>query len=242
MKIAIFSDIHANCSALKAVYKDLELNNCQKIFVLGDLVGYYYNPSYVVNKIKNDPRCVVIKGNHEELLLKSINDKHFADKCFKKYGSGLNVAIKTLNQEQLNWIKELPQSISVEIDGLKLGLYHGSDQHINEYIYPDTATTRLKSIVSKNDFLFFGHTHYPTVFPINDSMIVNPGSIGQPRDVGSLASYVILNTDNSSIVNRRIPFYNEFLIQQAKNLDPHYPYLSEILERNNPYAKYYNEI
>lgn len=242
MNIAILADIHANSFALDAVYKDLELNKCKKILVLGDLVGYYYNPSYVIDKIKNDPRCVVIKGNHEELLLKAIKDESFAIKCHKKYGSGLNIAMNTLTQEQLDWIKELPETITVEIDGLKLGLHHGSEKHINEYIYPDAVKDRLNSIVTANDYLFFGHTHYPVVYPRNANVIVNPGSVGQPRDIGSLASYAIINTENSSIVNKRVPFSNKSLIEQAKKLDSHYPYLSEILERNNPYAKYYNEI
>jgi putative phosphoesterase len=242
MKIAILADIHANSSALDAVYNDLELNNCSQILVLGDLVGYYYNPAYVVDKIQRDSRCTVIKGNHEELLFKAIHDESFADKCHQKYGSGINEAIKTLSKEQLNWLYKLPESINIEFGGIKLGLYHGSDKHINEYIYPDTSNKRLKSIGIENDYLFFGHTHYPAIFPRKDCVIVNPGSVGQPRDIGSLASYAILNTDNSSIVFRRVPFLNEDLITQSKVKDPHYPYLSEILQRNNPYAKNYTFI
>jgi len=242
MKIAILADIHANSSALDAVYNDLELNNCSQILVLGDLIGYYYNPVYVVDKIQSDPRCIVIKGNHEELLFKAIHDESFADKCHKKYGSGINEAIKTLSKEQLNWLFKLPESMNVEFDGIKLGLYHGSDKHINEYIYPDVSNKRLKGIGKENDYLFFGHTHYPSLFPRSGCVIVNPGSVGQPRDIGSLASYAILNTDNSSIVYRRVPFPNEQLITESKLKDPHYPYLSEILQRNNPYAKNYKFI
>jgi len=242
MKIAIISDIHANRSALDAVYHDIDLNGCNKILVLGDLIGYYYNPSYVVDKIKSDPRCVVIKGNHEDLLLKAINDESFAEQCHKKYGSGINDAIHSLSQEQVDWIQQLSDNITIEFDGIKLGLYHGSDKHINEYIYPDTRVERINRIDDDYDFLFFGHTHYPAIFPKKTTVIVNPGSVGQPRDVGSLASYAILNTDNYSIVFRRVPFSNDNLIEQSKSRDPHYPYLSEILERNNPYAKNYKFI
>lgn len=242
MKIAILSDIHANHIALDAVYQDLELNGCEKILVLGDLVGYYYNPSYVINKIKNDSRCVVIRGNHEELLFKAIHDESFAVKCHQKYGSGINVAMQTLSEEQFAWLQKLPESITVEFDGVKLGLHHGSDKHINEYIYPDTSAKRLQGVATESDYLFFGHTHYPVIFPNAGCVIVNPGSVGQPRDIGSLASYAILNTDNASIVFRRVPFSNENLIAQSKKKDSHYPYLSEILERNNPYAKNYKFI
>ena len=242
MNIAILADIHANSHALDTVYKDLEQNECEAILVLGDLVGYYYSPSYVVDKIKNDSRCVVIKGNHEKLLLRAINDKKFADNCHKKYGSGLNIAMKTLSEDQLDWIKELPESKALEIGGLKLTLHHGSDKHIDEYIYPDVSEKRLSRVVTESDYVFFGHTHYPAVFPRDDCVIVNPGSVGQPRDLGSVASYVILNTENCSIVNKRLPFANRRLMETAKELDPHYPYLSEILERNNSYAECYNEV
>ncbi|MBE8233505.1 MAG: metallophosphoesterase family protein [Endozoicomonadaceae bacterium] len=239
MKIAILADIHGNRVALDEVYKDIEKNQCDKILVLGDLVGYYYDPSYVVEKIKNDKRCIVIRGNHEDLLFQAINDKAFANRCHKKYGSGINVSIESLSNEQLSWLKALPESIKVELDGLKIGLYHGSEKHINEYIYPDASTKRLKNVETEDEYLFFGHTHYPVIFPRKEAVIINPGSVGQPRDIGSLASYAIFNTDNASIVFRRIPFLSQSLIEQSKIKDPHYPYLSDIFERNNPYAKNY---
>ena len=242
MKIAILADIHGNSFALDEVFNDIEINDCEQILVLGDLVGYYYNPSCVVDRIKNDSRCITIKGNHEDLLLKAIDDSSFAHKCYLKHGSGLNIAIETLSIDQLDWIKALPESKRIELDGIKLGLHHGSEIDINEYIYPDTKVERIESIKTNNDYLFFGHTHYPALFTTRSSMIVNPGSVGQPRDVGSLASYAILNTDNSSIVFRRVPFSNENLIAETKIKDPHYPYLSEILERNNPYGKNYKSI
>lgn len=238
MKVAVISDIHANSVALDAVYGDLEANGCEKILVLGDLVGYYYDPFDVVEKIRNDPRCVVIKGNHEELLLRSKVNNSFADRCYKKYGSGLNIAIRSLTNEQLSWISLLENNKTLELYGKKIGLYHGSEKFLNEYIYPDTLVERLDEIITDCDFLLFGHTHYPVVFNRGNYVVVNPGSVGQPRDFGSLASYVIINLDNSSVIFRRIPFSSKELIRKTKEIDPHFSYLSEILERNNPYAKY----
>lgn len=238
MKLAVISDLHANAVALEAVYNDIELNECEKILVLGDLVGYYYDASYVVNKIRKDPRCIVIKGNHEEALFRAINETEFATYCFKKYGSGINIAMNTLSVEQLDWLKSLPESKSVEFNGVKIGLFHGSDKFINEYIYPDVSEKRLNKIDEQHDFLLFGHTHYPVIFPRKNHVVVNPGSVGQPRDIGSLASYAIINLENSSVVFKRVPFRSKELQNKAKATDSHYPYLNEILKRNNPYAKY----
>jgi len=233
MKVAIIADIHANSLALDQVFSDIEINDCEKILVLGDLVGYYYYPSNVIDKIRNDSRCVTIRGNHEDLLLRAIKDSSFAHKCYLKYGSGLNIAIETLSLEQLDWIQSLPESMKIDIDGKKIGLHHGSDTDINEYIYPNTRLERIESMKTNNDYLFFGHTHYPAIFTNSNTIIVNPGSVGQPRDIGSLSSYVILDTANSSIVFRRVPFSNKNLIKEVKIKDPHYPYLAEIFERNN---------
>jgi predicted phosphodiesterase len=89
MKIAILSDVHANMPALEAVIHDLERNECKYVFVLGDLIGYYYWPKEVVIYFMSHPNCNVIRGNHEDLLIRSLKDENFADKCYQKYGSGL---------------------------------------------------------------------------------------------------------------------------------------------------------
>lgn len=231
MKIAVLSDIHANIYALEAVFEDIDRNGCEKILVLGDLVGYYYWPKKVVNKIRNDPRCIVIKGNHEELLERCLRDVEFSAKCHKKYGSGFIFCQQQLSEDETNWLRLLPSDTEVVINGINIGLYHGSDRSTNEYIYPDTNESRLAKISTKHDFMFFGHTHYPMTIQHGNCVIINPGSVGQPRDIGSLASYVILNTQNRAIINRRISFDIQPLQIKSQTNDPHYPYLHEIFLR-----------
>lgn len=236
MNIAILSDIHANNFALEAVINDVEANQCEQIWVLGDLVGYYYWPKPVIDYFMNNEKCTVIKGNHEKLLERASSDPQFAEVCRKKYGSGINICIDTLSPEQRDWLKNLPESLELTIGDLKVGLYHGSERSVNEYIYPDCNPARLAKIPTSFDYIFFGHTHYPVVFCQNGTLIANPGSVGQPRDVGSLASYIILNTNNKSLSYKRVPFDSSEICQQAENIDSHYPYLYEILKRNNIYA------
>lgn len=236
MKIAVLSDIHANIAALKVVINDLERNKCQHIFVLGDLVGYYYWPSEVVKYFINKPNCSIIRGNHEDLLMRTLNDKEYAEKCYQKYGSGFIRCAESLSVEQINWLAELPASKDVDIDGLKIGLFHGSDKSTNEYLYPDLSPRRIETLANDYDFIFNGHTHYPVVFTSNKTVIANPGSVGQPRDIGSLASYAILNTENRALTYHRVPFNSSDICANALNIDPHYPYLHEIMKRNNPYV------
>ena len=237
MKLAIISDIHANYIALKEVLIDIDKNDCEKILVLGDLVGYYYWPKEVVSLIKDNPRFIVIKGNHENLLNRCLNDSKFSTKCYEKYGSSFEYCKSELSELEIAWLSALPESLEIKIDDLLIGLYHGSERDLNEYIYPDVPMKRLNKIKSKCDFLFFGHTHYPTMISNKGITIVNPGSVGQPRDIGSLASYAILNTENRSVSFKRVIFDSAHIQLKSKMVDPHYPYLHEIFLRNNIYAK-----
>lgn len=233
MKIAILSDIHANISAFKAVIQDVERNKCEQLFILGDLVGYYYWPKEIVQYFMQSKCSTVIRGNHEDLLIKALESEEFNEECYRKYGSGIKVCIDTLSSEELAWLASLPKSEDVNVDGLKVGLFHGSERCTNEYLYPDMPRARIEEICNDYDFIFTGHTHYPVVFSKKSMIIANPGSVGQPRDVGSLASYAILNTENKALSYHRVPFDSKSVCNKAMAIDPNHPYLHEIMKRNN---------
>ncbi|MDM3872381.1 metallophosphoesterase family protein [bacterium SCSIO 12696] len=235
MKIAVISDIHANIFALQAVLQDIDKNGCEKIYILGDLVGYYYWPKQVIDLIRSDERMVTIRGNHEDLLARSLKDPEFLELCKRKYGSGLEYCREQLSGDDLKWLDELPESEQLKVEGVELGFFHGSDLHVDEYVYPDVSPARLDEI-SGFDFVFFGHTHYPVVFSRPNCTVVNPGSVGQPRDVGSLASYVVFDVANLALAKRRVPFDSKPIKEKAQEIDPGCSYLVRILERNNPYA------
>ncbi len=232
MKIAILADVHSNIVALTGVMKDIKRQACHKIFVLGDMIGYYYKPSEVIDTFMGDADCFVIRGNHEELFLESLSSEKLALDYHNNYGNGLRFCTETLSEAQILWLRSLPSSLEVELDGLKIGLYHGSDKSIDEYIYPDTISGRIDKFERKYDHIFLGHTHYPVVFNHKGSLIINPGSVGQPRDIGSLASYAILNTVNGAVTFRRVEFDSEGLCDEVKKVDPMHPYLHEIMRRN----------
>lgn len=239
MKIAVISDIHANIEALDRVLRDIDANGCSLILLLGDLVGYYYDSKEVVTRVRQDDRFTVIRGNHEEIFARCLIDDEFDKKMYLKYGSGYRSCRDTLSQDDIDWLIALPSDKTLEIEGVRIGMFHGSDKSTGEYIYPDVASDRLDRMIKGFDFIFLGHTHYPVVFAQGETTIVNPGSVGQPRDIGSLASYVILNTQNNSVALKRVPFPSFALRFQCEKNDPQYPYLSEVFLRNNPYAENY---
>ncbi|WP_305463974.1 metallophosphoesterase family protein [Photobacterium leiognathi] len=168
MKIAVISDIHSNKPALDAVILDIKKNNCTHIFVLGDLIGYYHWPKAVVEELMTLDNCTVIRGNHEDLLIKARTSKEFNTELYKKYGSGLNVCIESLSFEQMTWLDSLPISVELCIDNLKIGLFHGSERETDEYIYPDAPNSRIKEIPDNRfDFIFLV-IHIIRLFLIKD--------------------------------------------------------------------------
>lgn len=231
MKVAMISDIHANIYALETVYAEIKKLGVEKIIVLGDLVGYYYWPKEVLDIIRNDKTIYCIKGNHELILNKFIENDPSTDQYRKKYGSGYDTCLNDLNKEDLAWLSNLPEQIEFEIEGHGFYLSHGSLNSIDEYLYPDSNLNKLEENYSNHQFTAFGHTHYPFLHTWHNKIMINPGSIGQPRDKGGLASYVILNLENHAIQFKKSPFNTASLIETAKKTDPKIDYLWKIMSR-----------
>lgn len=231
MYIALLSDIHSNIFALDAVYADFKNKKIDKIIVAGDIIGYYYWPKKVVNKLLNDDRVICISGNHEKILKISMSDNSESSKYKKKYGSGYEFCINQLSTSELDWVTNLPEHLNMEINNCTFSIAHGSLKNPDKYVYPDISSDMLENNHSKSDFTILGHTHYPFIKSNGDNMIINPGSVGQPRDISRIASYVLINTENRAITFRRVRFEIDKIISAAKKYDPEVPYLRTVLER-----------
>ena len=175
----------------------------------------------------------MIQGNHEKMLSLALNDVIYRDTIKKKYGHGIENAINNLSNKEINYLTSLPLKKELNIDGKKILLCHGSPDSNEEYIYPDTPPEILRKATSCDfDYIFLGHSHYPFVYHDNNKVLLNPGSVGQPRDIGSLASYVIFDTQNNTLQFRRVSFSNEKIIKMINQIDPSVKYLQTILQRN----------
>lgn len=239
MIIAVLSDIHGNITALNAVLDDCKRYKVDRWFVLGDVVGYYYWPAEVLQQLALCNEVDMIQGNHERLLKLAIDSETERQKIRKKYGSGIDVAIETLSDEQKNQLCELPLSKIMSIDKINFLLCHGSPFDGDKYIYPNAEQSLLEQCSLPNvDFVFMGHTHYPFVTYLNNCILANPGSVGQPRDIGNLASYLIVDTANKTIVFRRVAFDAASIIAEAAVRDTTLPYLQHIFYRHREPACY----
>lgn len=233
MKIGIFSDIHGNITAFREVLREAKSLNITKLFICGDFVDYYYSPEEVLKELENW-EFVAIKGNHEEYLFEAMGNTEMLSAYTAKYGHGLEKAIRKLSGSQIEFLKALPASRSITVEGFQFHLFHGSPDSISEYVYPDTNPERLEEIALKSpigSIIILGHTHYPFLSLVKGRVILNPGSVGQARQRGGQASWVAFDTSNGSIVFHNTAYHVESVIAEVDIHDPDKPYLRNVLQR-----------
>ena len=231
MKIAVLSDIHGNYLALDVVLKEVREFGVTRLFVLGDLVGYYYHPDKVI-KLLNEWPLDIIQGNHEGFLKRAVKDAEFLHQIHRKYGSGINMAIKKLTDLQIKELTKLPWKKIIRIDDLSIVLSHGAPWERDYYVYPDSDRCILeRCCVQEAEYIFLGHTHYPFVFRNDRCTVINVGSVGQARNQGGIASWALLDTVRRKVELKTTQYDTTPLVNEVKLIDPHVPYLYKVLLR-----------
>jgi len=231
MLIAVISDVHSNFEALTEVLLDIEKNNVDEIINLGDIVGYGPNPVECLDILQSHPKLVRnILGNHDECVIdikKSNNFNEKARQAIRWSQSKITKENKNIDRD----ISFLTQSPAWAVRNGRM-YCHGSPSDISDYIFPNLINYQNGMNLLFNKFnhqCFIGHTHLPGVFIKNtkdqfefltprdndnsfwlnfpdEKCIINPGSVGQPRDQDPRASYVIYNTETLNIQYRRIEY------------------------------------
>lgn len=195
MKIGLISDIHANAVALEAVLKDM--GKVDGILCAGDIVGYNPYPNETIDLLKKyNVKCVL--GDHDEAVV-SGDIQWFNDVT----ANTLRWTINQLSRENMHYLATLPDHI--ETDGMTI--YHGSPKSIKDIVieYEPEKLCGVFDTVDHNIFTF-GHTHIPVVKICGDKIVINPGSVGQPRDGNNQASYAIWDTEKNTVEIKRVSY------------------------------------
>jgi predicted phosphodiesterase len=217
VRVLILSDIHSNLAALEAVLEAAAVQGYDRAWCLGDIVGYGPAPNECVTKVRN-LEALAIAGNHDwgalgRIPLEDFNPDAQAASLWTR---------DQLAPENVSYLEAQPET-RVEGD---FTLAHGSPRFpIWEYIQlPSIATANLDHFDTR--YCLVGHTHVPVVFRALDGLgvemflpqadasvtidegrlIVNPGSVGQPRDGDSRASYAVLNSEARTIEFHRVEY------------------------------------
>lgn len=231
MKLGLIGDVHGNAAALHAVLLSAAAHNVERLLITGDLVGYYFQPLQVLEQLAPWEK-VIVRGNHEDMLCRSRDDPDYLRGLEAKYGSGVRLALEQLSVKQLDDVCGLPHPLSLEIDGVRILLSHGAPWNVDQYIYPDSAPDLIERCVSYGfDLVVTGHTHYPMVKKIGSTVLVNPGSVGQPRNHRPGAAWAIFDTVDRTIELRSESYDSAELVRECRARHPELPYLSEVLLR-----------
>ena len=231
MKIAFIADVHSNLEAFEAVLTFLEKKEVNRVYVAGDLIGYYYYASEVINICMSREEITCIRGNHDRNFVDALSDERLMEELTAKYGSSYQRARRQLTEEQVEWLRRLPKTISFRADGISITIAHGSVENEDTYIYPDSSPEILADQLLGSDITVLGHTHHPFMWAKDDKYLLNPGSVGQPRDQGSMASIFVLDTSNRAIVPYKVKFSAPRLKHDILEFDPDNEYLLRVLEK-----------
>lgn len=223
-RVALVSDLHSNIEALGAVLKDIESQKVDHIYCLGDIVGYGPNPREVLQIVSTRVK-ISIKGNHEEaVLFRPMDFRDEAQSAVHWTRDELNNP--KLPKKDVYKLWDFLGNLGEYYEENDIQFLHGSPRdYLKEYVFPSDVKRedKLKDVFSKiNNICFHGHSHQPGIFTdklkfydpksCNSKIkltkglkyLINPGSVGQPRDGDPRSSYLIWEDD--VITFRRVEY------------------------------------
>ena len=227
MRYAIFSDVHANATALENVVADARSFGIEDFICLGDTVGYGPLPSEAVSAVRSIAH-IVLAGNHDAAVSGSVNASDFIDIA----GEAALRHRRALSRKELAWLRSLPASANIA----DVAFVHGDLTDPRAFNYIDSEDSAAENFAATDaQIVFAGHTHVPEMFVIGASgtvhrlapqdfvledgkrYIVNVGSVGYPResDGKCLSSYVIYDTGEKAIHFRFLPFSVASVMQRG---------------------------
>lgn len=220
MRYLIVSDMHGNSDAFDAVLRRVRRKRLDATLMLGDLVGYGAAPNQVIEAMAKLPgRVWSVRGNHDKVVAGLESGDSFNDTALE----AARWSARVLSSRNMRLVKDLPEG-PVEV-GEGITICHGSPLEEDDYIF--SAHDALEVFAGHPGGLtFLGHTHLPSLFvlrdktlelvPLRDSgvlrldpearYLINPGSIGQPRDHDPRASYMIYNSDRRELRWYRVDY------------------------------------
>jgi diadenosine tetraphosphatase ApaH/serine/threonine PP2A family protein phosphatase len=221
VRYLVLADVHANMEALEAVLAHAQARGFERTLVLGDIVGYGPNPNEAIARVQSLEPAATIRGNHDKVA------------CGLEQPEGFNAVAKraalwsfdTLTPANRAWLAALPHGPSIVDD--RVEICHGSPFDEDAYVFDELDAVRaLKA--SRRPLCLFGHTHCPISFELSQERVealgtpgveatriplrahskylINPGSVGQPRDGDPRAAYGIADTSANVVELYRVDY------------------------------------
>ena len=202
-RLIVVSDIHSNHTALKQVLEDA--GDFDAAICAGDIIGYGPEPRECIDTLKlHDFKCV--KGNHDQAAVTADTTR-----LNPLAAEALTINRSLLEPKHMSWLGRLGANLTYDHANVKISVFHGSPQFpTDEYVYPSEAQRRAEEFLGATgaDLLVLGHTHIPFVHLLEGRALMNPGSVGQPRDGDPRASYAIVDITEGGVEvsHRRVEY------------------------------------
>ena len=198
VKILVLADIHANWQALSAIDEDFDA-----CVIAGDLVDYGIQPAECIEWARQH-NAICIRGNHDHAVAQRVPVKRGSG--FKKLaGFARPQHWDTLSAEDISWLARIPVVQFVKIGDYAFYLVHGTPRDpMDEYLTNDAEIWQQRLGDIQADFVCVGHTHVPMQIEAGKTTVINPGSVGQPRDGDPRASYVVI--EDGQVQFKRIEY------------------------------------
>ncbi|MPY88090.1 MAG: metallophosphoesterase [Luteitalea sp.] len=236
MRYLVLSDLHANFQALEAVLATAPPRSYDSFLVLGDLVGYGADPNVVIEQIRELRPNLVIRGNHDKVASGLLAPETF-NPAARHAVTWTIEALDATNREYLRTLPAGPVLLDENVE-----LWHGAPDDEDFYIFTLEDAEHAVDLL-RRPLGLFGHTHVQGVYrlpdetngvryvrpdvsgrialPANGRILINPGSVGQPRDGDPRAAFAIVDTDAHVVELRRVPY--PVAVAQARILEAGLP-------------------
>lgn len=218
MRILLLADIHGNRAALEAVQEPHDL-----CLVLGDLVDYGPEPGACVDWVRRHAHAAV-RGNHDHGVAQNVDVQgvggfRFLTACTRPF------SVAALNPCQRRFLADLPTSKMLVAGGKRFLLVHATPRDpMDEYAPADPAFWAPRVAGLGVDYVCVGHTHQPYTLTVNGVTVINPGSVGLPRDGDPRAGYGVLTLDDAgaAVELKRIEYDTDQTVRAllATGIDP----------------------
>jgi diadenosine tetraphosphatase ApaH/serine/threonine PP2A family protein phosphatase len=227
MRILVLSDVHANLPALEASLK--AAGQFDGVWCLGDLVGYGPNPNQCIERVRKLPNLICLLGNHDAATLGRID----LDTFNREAQLAVRWTRDHISPDNLNFLENLPET---QVSG-QVTLVHGSPRNpVWEYLL-DPYSAQDNFAYFQTPYCFVGHTHLPIMFLPNsngaaaywksltpgqltclpEKAILNPGSVGQPRDHDARSGFAVFDTNDNSWIPIRVDYDVRGVIDEIRN-------------------------
>jgi putative phosphoesterase len=226
MRILLLADVHGNWPALQAIQEPHDVCVC-----LGDLVDYGLEPAPCIDWVRRNARHVV-RGNHDHAVAQ---DVRVVGRTGFKYLTGVTRPLtrERLAEDDLRYLSRLPVSQTATLDSTRFLLVHATPRDpLDEYAPADAEFWARRLTDVEADVVCVGHTHQQYVLEVGGKLVINPGSVGQPRDGDPRAAYAVVEDNRVELKRVEYPVEDAVRVVLDSSLpDDAKEKLAEVLRR-----------